>query len=283
MQVVTTVAEMKQVMRAATAAGKKIGFVPTMGFLHEGHISLVQKSVAENDVTAASIFVNPMQFGPKEDLAAYPRDFDRDCTMLKEAGVDYLFYPAPEEMYPAGFSSQVQVSGVTEGLCGASRPGHFTGVATVVTKLFNIVRPDRAYFGQKDYQQLQVINRFVKDLDMDVEVVGMPIIREDDGLAKSSRNVYLSGEERQSALCLSRSFEVVAKALQEGMYDAETVRGAVKAFISHHPHTKIDYIAFVHPEFLTPLETLDQPFVMALAVYVGRARLIDNHLFEVNS
>jgi len=276
------ITDIKAEIKKLKSSGRSVGLVPTMGFLHEGHMSLVRESVKNNDVTVVSIFVNPTQFGPTEDLAAYPRDFESDCALLEKNNADIIFYPEPSEMYGEGFCTKVELSGITEVLCGITRPVHFAGVATVVTKLFNIVNPDRAYFGSKDYQQLQVIKRMVKDLNMDVDVVGMPIIRENDGLALSSRNVYLKGDERTSALALSGSFKLVENLLREGVEDTKTIKEKVADFILSHPHTRIDYIETVHPETLVSVDSADTDFVMALAVYVGKARLIDNRYFEVH-
>lgn len=282
MKIFNKIADIKAEIKKIKASGNSVGFVPTMGFLHEGHMSLVRESVKNNDVTVASIFVNPTQFGPTEDLAAYPRDFERDCMLLEKNGADFVFNPEPLEMYGEGFCTKVELSGITEVLCGITRPVHFAGVATVVTKLFNIVSPDRAYFGSKDYQQLQVIKRMVRDLNMDVDVVGMPIVREADGLALSSRNVYLGAEERVSALALSGSFKIVEELLKKGVKDTETIKKEIADYILSHPHTKIDYIETVNPETLVSAGCADADFVVALAVYVGKARLIDNRYFEVH-
>lgn len=279
MKVIETIAELRAEINALRKQDKNIGLVPTMGFLHEGHVSLVNRSVADCDVTVVSIFVNPTQFGPNEDLEAYPRDFDRDSKLLEEAGADIIFFPGADEIYPDGYCTAVRVRGITEVLCGLSRPTHFEGVATVVSKLFNIVTPDRAYFGSKDYQQLQVIKRMVKDLNMPIEVIGMPIIREGDGLAMSSRNVYLKDDERLSALSLSKSFDLVQKLIDEGERDAKVIRHKVMDFIHSHPHTEVDYAETVHPEMLNSLDMINGDFVLALAVKVGRARLIDNKYF----
>lgn len=281
MQIVNSKVEMKKISQDFRNNGYKIGFVPTMGYLHEGHLSLVRQAKKENDKVVVSIFVNPLQFGPNEDLDKYPRDLERDKALLEKEGVNVLFYPSVEEMYPKDFLTKVSVRKITEVLCGASRPGHFDGVCTVVTKLFNIVKPDNAYFGKKDYQQLKVIERFVKDLDMDVNIVGMPIVREPDGLAMSSRNVYLSEEERKSALSLNKSFKVVEDALAKGVRSAEEIRKRVIDFISSHPYTKIDYVEIVDPETLEKVVEIKSNFLLALAVFVGKARLIDNNIFEV--
>ena len=281
MKVFDKISDIKQEIKKLKQQGKSVGFVPTMSFLHEGHISLVKKSKAENDITVVSIFVNPTQFGAGEDFETYPKNMGKDSALLTEAGVDFLFTPTAAEMYPQGFATSVSVSGITEVLCGKSRHGHFDGVAQVVTKLLNIANPDRAYFGMKDYQQLMVIKRMVADMNMNVEIIGAPIVREADGLAKSSRNVYLQGEERKSALCLSRSFALVYEALEGGETNVSEIKNLITNFINDHSHTKIDYIEFVHPETLEPVEKLNEDFLLALAVYVGKARLIDNNIFKV--
>lgn len=283
MKVLAKIADVKREIKEFKKLGRTVGLVPTMGFLHEGHMSLVDKSVNDNDVTVVSIFVNPTQFGPTEDLEAYPRDLEKDKAMLEKHGADIIFHPEPAEMYGEGFCTKVSLTGITEVLCGVTRPVHFGGVATVVTKLFNIVTPDRAYFGQKDYQQLQVIKRMVKDMNMDVEIVGMPIVREADGLAKSSRNVYLTDEDRKAGLALSKSFEVVKKLIAGGERDAKKIQSEVVGFIEGFGKNKVDYAEIVDPEKLTSLDRINGDFVMALAVYVGRARLIDNNYFEVKN
>lgn len=234
------------------------------------------------DVTVVSIFVNPAQFESGEDLDAYPRDFENDREMLNKAGADIIFYPSADEMYPEGCVTKVSLTGVTDILCGKSRPGHFDGVATVVTKLFNIIQPDKAYFGSKDYQRLQVIKRMVKDLNIDVEVIGMPIVREADGLAMSSRNVYLKPEERHSALSLSRSFEIIERFVDVGELNIDVMQLNVEEFIASHPHTEIDYVEIVDPDTVQRIDTVEGDFVLALAVKVGRARLIDNKYFKVS-
>jgi len=281
MNIIENIKDTKAEIKRLKGAGKSIGMVPTMGFLHEGHMSLVNKSVSENDVTVVSIFVNPTQFGPNEDLEAYPRDFDRDRDMLNKAGADIIFFPTPTDIYPENYLTTIKLTGVTENLCGLSRPGHFDGVSTIVCKLFNIMSPDRAYFGSKDYQQLQVIKSMVRDLNMDVEVIGMPIIREADGLALSSRNVYLKDEERGAALSLSKSFNLVESLIKDGERDAKAIRNKVIDFIHIHANTNVDYVELVHPEMISSLETIDGDFVLALAVKVGKARLIDNKYFTI--
>jgi len=282
MKILKTISEVRDYVSEARRNGKSVGFVPTMGFLHDGHLSLVKESKKENDLTGVSIFVNPTQFGPNEDLDAYPKDFEKDCSLLEKENTDFLFYPDVPVMYPGNRLTTVSVEKITDGLCGASRPGHFDGVTTVVAKLFNIVTPDRSYFGMKDYQQLKVIKKMTEDLNMGVQVIGMPIIREEDGLAMSSRNVYLKPEERESALSLSRSFDVVQKMLDNGQRDVAVIRAEVEKFINSHEHTRIDYIVIADKNELTALEKVDSKgFVMALAVFVGKARLIDNKEFEV--
>lgn len=281
MKVIKTVKDIREEIKQLKIKGKSVGFVPTMGFLHDGHISLVKESVANNDVTVVSIFVNPTQFGPNEDLESYPRDLERDTKLVTDAGADIVFFPEPSEIYPDGYCTTVSVDGLTKVLCGLSRPTHFDGVTTVVSKLFNIVTPDRAYFGSKDYQQLQVIKRMVTDLNICVEVVGMPIIREADGLAMSSRNIYLKDDERESALSLSKSFNVVTELVEQGERDAKVVRQKIVDFIDSHTHANVDYVEVVHAADLYSLDKITEEFVVALAVKVGGARLIDNKLFEI--
>lgn len=274
---VRSIDEMKQIVKKLKQEGKSIGFVPTMGYLHEGHISLMRCSKKDNDITVVSIFVNPIQFGVNEDLDRYPRDLERDLQICKKEGVDYVFHPSVEEMYPEGFSTYVIVEGLTEGLCGAYRPGHFKGVTTVVNKLFNIVQPDRAYFGEKDYQQLKVIQRMVKDLNMNVQVIGCPIVREPDGLAMSSRNKYLSPEERKAALSLSKALFKAKELFESGETDINKIRKEMEKIILSHPEVKeIQYIEFVDAKTLKPKEKLEKGTVIALAVFVGNTRLIDN-------
>ena len=259
--------------------GKEVGFVPTMGYLHEGHLSLIRRARSENDVVVVSIFVNPTQFGPNEDFDRYPRDLRRDEELCKREGVDFIFYPSVEEMYPEGFSTFVEVEKLTENLCGKSRPGHFRGVATVVIKLLNIVHPTRAYFGEKDFQQLQVIKRLVRDLNIPVEIVGCPIVREEDGLAMSSRNVYLNKEERKSALSLYQGLRLAKELFERGERNPSVIRKTVEEFILSHPKTKIDYVEIVSPEDLKPVKEVKEGDVIALAVFVGKTRLIDNYVF----
>ncbi len=259
-----------------------IGLVPTMGFLHEGHLSLVRRARAESDRVMVSIFVNPTQFGPNEDFDDYPRNTERDCELLAAEGADAVFMPSVAEMYPHGFSTNVTVTGpITEGLCGASRPTHFAGVTTVVARLFGITRPDRAYFGQKDAQQLAVIRRMANDMALPVDVVGCPIVREPDGIAMSSRNVYLSDEEREQGLVLRGSILLAKRRIGEGVRDVATLRAEILRGFADRPLVRVDYVEFVHGETLEPVETLAGPVLLALAAFVGKTRLIDNATFDV--
>ncbi len=271
---------MQQISEKERLAGKSIGFVPTMGYLHEGHISLVREAKKNNDVTVVSIFVNPTQFAPNEDLDKYPRDFERDKAMLEDEGVDYLFYPSVEAMYPDGFQTYVIVEGLTKVLEGASRPTHFRGVTTVVTKLFNIVKPHRAYFGKKDAQQLIVIRRMVEDLNMGIEVVGMPIVRESDGLAMSSRNKYLSPEERRDAVCLYKALGVAKNLIKSGVKDSKTILSRMRRTIEKYPRARIDYISINRISDLSELAEIKKgDTLISLAVFIGSTRLIDNMWF----
>jgi len=280
MVVVERIQEMKDIVKRLKKEGKSIGFVPTMGYLHEGHLSLVRLSKQQNDITIMSIFVNPIQFGPNEDYERYPRDFERDKTLAEKEGVDYIFYPSVEEMYPEDFKTVVSVKKITEMMCGKSRPGHFDGVATVVLKLFNIVNPDRAYFGQKDAQQLAVIKQMVKDLNLDVEIVPCPIVREQDGLAMSSRNVYLSEEERKSATVLYRALNLAKEMIEKGEKEVSVIKKAMEEMILREKYTKIDYIEFVNSDTFEVISKVEGKVLIALAVFVGKARLIDNIVVE---
>ncbi|ADQ05239.1 pantoate/beta-alanine ligase [Caldicellulosiruptor owensensis OL] len=280
MVVVERIQEMKDIVKRLKKEGKSIGFVPTMGYLHEGHLSLVRLSKQQNDITIMSIFVNPIQFGPNEDYDRYPRDFERDKSLAEKEGVDYIFYPSVEEMYPEDFKTVVSVKKITEIMCGKSRPGHFDGVATVVLKLFNIVNPDRAYFGQKDAQQLAVIKQMVKDLNLDVEIVPCPIVREQDGLAMSSRNVYLSEEERKSATVLYRALNLAKEMIEKGEKEVSSIKRAMEEMILNEEHTKIDYIEFVNSDTFEVVSKVEGKVLIALAVFVGKARLIDNIVVE---
>lgn len=259
-----------------------LGFVPTMGYLHDGHLTLVRRARAENDAVAASIFVNPTQFGPKEDLASYPRDLDRDLTLLRGEGVDLVFTPEAGEVYPPGCDTWVEVKGVTEPLEGVVRPGHFRGVATVVLKLFNIVQPDKAYFGWKDAQQLLTIKKMAADLNLGLAIVGVPTVRESDGLAMSSRNVYLKPAERQAALVLWRALGLARDLWRQGERNAEEVRRRMLALIEKEPLARVDYVSIASPETLRPVESLEGAALVLLAVYIGRTRLIDNLLLGEN-
>jgi len=281
MLVLKKIAEVRNWVAEKKKEGLQVGLVPTMGYLHDGHLSLVRAAKKENDVVVMSIFVNPLQFGPQEDYATYPRDLARDAALGEEAGVDLIFAPEVEEMYPSyPLDTTVQVAHLTVGLCGASRPGHFTGVATVVTKLFMIVLPDRAYFGQKDYQQFQVIKRMSADLNYPLEVKMVPIRREEDGLAMSSRNTYLSADERQQALCLSQSLRICRELYEQGERDTAPLLKAMEERINREPLAKIDYLKICDAETLEPLNRIDRPAVVVLAVYIGRTRLIDNMLLN---
>lgn len=273
MEVAATIERMRALRRVMPG---DIGFVPTMGYLHEGHLSLVRAARQQNQHVVASIFVNPTQFGPGEDLERYPRDPERDLSLLRDEGVDAVFMPSVEEMYPAGHSTFVEVAGVTDVLEGAHRPGHFRGVATVVAMLFNIVEPRRAYFGRKDAQQLVVVRKMVRDLRMDIEVVPIPIVREPDGLAMSSRNAYLSPEERSAALVLSRALRLAEERFAAGERDAERLRAAMRELIAQQPLARVDYVSVADPETLREIERVQGPALASLAVRLGRTRLIDN-------
>ena len=279
MKIVGTVKEVREQVKEWKKQGLSVGFVPTMGYLHEGHKSLMDAARKGNDKVVVSIFVNPMQFGPTEDLATYPRDLDHDAALCESAGVDLIFHPEAEEIYEKDFCSFVDMTGLTEGLCGKTRPIHFRGVCTVVNKLFNIVTPDHAYFGQKDGQQLAVIKRMVRDLNMDIEIVGCPIVREEDGLAKRSRNTYLSPEERKAALILSKTV-ALGKELAKTEKDANKVVEAMKKNIETEPLAKIDYVEAVDALSMVPVEKLEGTCMLAMAVYIGKTRLIDNTLIN---
>ena len=280
MKVEGTVKSVKDQVKEWKKEGLSIGFVPTMGYLHEGHASLIKAAREGNDRVVVSIFVNPMQFGPTEDLASYPRDLAKDSALCESLGVDMIFHPEPEEMYHENFSSYVDMSVLTEELCGLSRPVHFRGVCTVVNKLFNIVQPDRAYFGQKDAQQLAIIRRMVRDLNMDIEIVGCPIVREEDGLAKSSRNTYLNEEERKAALILSKAVFLGKKMVEDGETSAAAVKEAMIKKIESEPMAKIDYVEAVDGLSMQPVEEIKAPVLVAMAVYIGKTRLIDNFIVE---
>jgi pantoate--beta-alanine ligase len=273
---IETVAGMKAAEAGWRAAGRSVGLVPTMGFLHEGHLSLVREARKRADIVVVSIFVNPAQFGPREDFARYPRDLDRDRALLEAEGVDVLFHPSAAEMYPPGYRTYVEVHGLQEGLCGRSRPGHFRGVATVVLKLFNIVRPDAAFFGAKDAQQALILAKMASDLDLGVEVVTCPIVREPDGLAMSSRNAYLNPAERRAALLLSKSLRRAEQAILAGERDAAKVLAGIRFIIEAEPLARVDYVEAVDPAGLVPVGEIRGEVLIALAVFIGSTRLIDN-------
>lgn len=280
MQVVKTIQEVRDIVKAWRREGLTVGLVPTMGYLHEGHQSLIARSVAENDRTVVSVFVNPIQFGPTEDLEAYPRDLERDKALVERTGGDLVFNPEPQEMYPPHFTTFVDTTETTELLCGARRAVHFRGVCTVVTKLLNIVKPDRAYFGQKDAQQLSTVRRMVRDLDMDVEIVPCPIIREEDGLAKSSRNTYLNAEERKAALILSKSLRLGRDAVERGERDAKKVTAIISDSLLTEPMAKVDYVEVVDLENVQRVDKIEGETLVAIAVYIGKTRLIDNFIWK---
>lgn len=281
MQVVKTVKEVRNIVAAWRKEGLSVGLVPTMGYLHEGHQSLIRKSAEQNDRTVVSVFVNPIQFAPTEDLDAYPRDLERDKKAVEEAGGNLIFHPEPSEMYPEHFTSFIDTTETTELLCGAVRPIHFRGVCTVVGKLFNIVTPDRAYFGQKDAQQLATIRRFVRDLNFGIEIVACPIVREEDGLAKSSRNTYLNAEERQAALVLSQSLKKGMELIENGERDAKVVIETIKTNLEKETLARVDYVEVVDFENIQRVETISGETLVAIAVYIGKTRLIDNFIVDV--
>ena len=281
MKVLNTISEVRNLVKEWKTQGLKIGFVPTMGYLHEGHESLIRKASEENDRVVVSIFVNPIQFGPKEDLSTYPRDLERDSKVCESAGADIIFHPENEEMYFKDFSTFVDMNGLTDGLCGKSRPTHFRGVCTVVTKLFNIVAPDRAYFGEKDAQQLAVIKRMVRDLNIDIEIIGCPIVKEKDGLAKSSRNTYLSVEERNAATILNKSLTLAKEKIQAGERDSEVIIKLIQEVINSEKLARIDYIEVVDSLSMEKVERIEKSVLVAIAVFIGKTRLIDNFTYEL--
>ena len=278
MKLVHTIKEVREIVSEWRKEGLTVGLVPTMGYLHEGHQSLIRKSVEQNDRTVVSVFVNPIQFGPTEDLEAYPRDINRDMKAVEEVGGDLIFNPEPAEMYPGHFTSFIDTTETTELLCGAVRPIHFRGVCTVVGKLFNIVLPDKAYFGQKEAQQLATIRRFVRDLNFPVGIVACPIVREEDGLAKSSRNTYLSPVERQAALILSQSLKKGKALIEQGEKSAEKVKEVITESLKTEPLARIDYVEVVDFENIQRVETIEGETLVAIAVYIGKTRLIDNFI-----
>lgn len=276
MNIIQSAAEMQQTALEYRAKGRRIGFVPTMGFLHDGHLSLIKAARTRADIVVVSIFVNPLQFGPREDFSRYPRDFERDERLCREAGADIVFYPSTSELYAADHSVYVQDEKLSNGLCGASRPGHFRGVTTVVAKLFNIVLPHLAVFGQKDAQQLRIIRRMVRDLNFPVEIVAGPTLREPDGLAMSSRNVLLQPAERQAATCLRRALDLAERLYSEGERDADILSRAMKKVIEAAPGARVDYVQVVDDETLEPVIEIERPALVALAVFFSATRLIDN-------
>ncbi len=281
-QVVHEIEEVREAVRQWRNEGLSVGLVPTMGYLHAGHKSLIDRAVKENDRVVVSLFVNPMQFGPTEDLNTYPRDLEADTKLCDASGAHIIFNPEPKEMYADGFCSFVDMTGPTSELCGKSRPIHFRGVCTVVNKLFNIVTPDRAYFGQKDAQQLAVIRRMVKDLNIPIEIVACPIVREADGLAKSSRNTYLNAEERQAALVLSRAVKLGQDLVEKGERDARKVVEAMKACSNAEPLAKIDYVEAVDFQSIQKVDAVENEVLFAMAVYIGKTRLIDNFIINIS-
>lgn len=280
MKIVKTIDEVRQIVGQWKKEGLTVGLVPTMGFLHEGHKSLIDKAVSQNDKVVVSDFVNPTQFGEGEDLDAYPRDIERDAALCEEAGASLIFNPEPSEMYFDDCATYVNIKSLSDELCGKSRPIHFKGVCTVVSKLFNIVKPDKAYFGQKDAQQLAIIKRMVRDLNFDVEIVGCPIVRESDGLAKSSRNTYLSEKERKAALILSKAVFLGQELAENGETDAEKIVNKMIELISSEPMAKIDYVQAVDAISVKPVKTIEGSVLVAMAVYIGKTRLIDNFIVE---
>ena len=281
MIVLEKINELRDRVKEWRSGGLKVGFVPTMGYLHEGHESLIKRASEENDKVVVSIFVNPIQFGPKEDLSTYPRDLERDSKVCERAGANIIFHPENEEMYFNDFSTFVDMNGLTSGLCGKSRPTHFRGVCTVVTKLFNIVAPDRAYFGEKDAQQLAVIKRMVRDLNIDVEVIGCPIVREKDGLAKSSRNTYLSTEERSAAIILNKALNIAKEKIEDGERISSNIISTVKDIIESEKLARIDYIEVVDSFSMESVDKIEKSVLVAIAVFIGKTRLIDNFTYEL--
>ena len=281
MEIFETISETRNAVKKWKKDGLSVGLVPTMGYLHDGHSSLIKESIKNNDKTIVSIFLNPTQFGPLEDLSSYPRDFERDKSLLEAIGADAVFHPSAEEVYRGHPLTKVYVEEMSCVLCGKTRPVHFGGVALVVSKLFNIITPDRTYFGLKDYQQFRIIKKMVCDLNFDVEVIGMPIIRDKDGLALSSRNVYLKTEEREAALSLNKSLDLAEKMAESGETSAAKIISAVRSMINAHACAKIDYASIVDPESLAEIDTLTYPAALLLAVYIGRARLIDNRIIGI--
>lgn len=280
MNIVKTISEVRNEVKNWRKQGLSVGLVPTMGYLHEGHKSLIDRACKENDKVVVSVFVNPTQFGPGEDLATYPRDIQRDAALCEDAGAALIFNPEPEEMYFDDFHTYVTMESLSDELCGKTRPIHFRGVCTVVSKLFHIVVPDRAYFGQKDAQQLAIIKRMVRDLNFDIEIVGCPIVREADGLAKSSRNTYLNPEERKAALVLSKAVGLGQELIQKGERNADVIVEKMKQLIEEEPLAKIDYVRAVDAISIQPVAEIKGTVLVAMAVYIGKTRLIDNFIYE---
>lgn len=279
MIIVNRIEDVRNTVKEWKKQGLSVGFVPTMGYLHDGHQSLIKKAYGENDRIVVSIFVNPMQFGPTEDLDTYPRDLERDSKICKDAGANLIFHPEDKEMYKDDFLTFVDMNGLKEGLCAKSRPIHFRGVCTVVTKLLNIVYPDRIYFGQKDAQQLAIIKRMVRDLNIDVEVIGCPIVREEDGLARSSRNVYLSTEERKAATILNKSLSKAKTLIENGEKSSEVIINQIKETINSEPLARIDYVEVVDSLSMEKVKYIEKSVLVAMAVYIGETRLIDNFIY----
>lgn len=282
MKTLTTIEEVRHWAQAQRKAGKAVHFVPTMGYFHEGHLNLMRQAKADGGAVIVSLFVNPTQFAPHEDLAKYPRDVERDSVMAESVGVDALFMPEPQEIYPPDFQTKVEVTRLSQPLCGVSRPRHFGGVAVVVLKLFHIVEPDRAYFGEKDYQQMRLIQQMVRDLNLRVEIVPCPITREPDGMAMSSRNVYLSPEQRQAALSLNRALLWAQSQVESGARDLTQIQAGACAVIEAEPLARLDYVEVVHADTLEPIAELHDRALLALAVYFGQTRLIDNCVLSVD-
>lgn len=282
MEVIKKIKEMQERANLWREEKLTIAFVPTMGYLHEGHLSLVRLARSMADRVVVSIFVNPLQFGPSEDYQIYPRDPEKDLALLEKEGVDIVFMPDAEEMYPEGYQTYVEVTELTKGLCGAFRPGHFKGVTTVVLKLFNIVKPHKAIFGEKDYQQLKVIQQMVKDLNLEIEIISHPTVREEDGLAMSSRNTYLSEEERRSALSLYQSLKLAERLILGGERNVDRIKELIQDYIEKFPHTQVQYIEIVDPETLKPVHEIKKDVLIALAVFLGKTRLIDNKIVKLS-
>jgi pantoate--beta-alanine ligase len=280
MKIINKIDDMRSLVSGIKSKGMSIGFVPTMGFLHEGHLSLVRESLRKADVTAVSIFVNPAQFGPKEDFKEYPRDLDRDSEVLEEEGVDYLFVPEADEIYPLGYRTYVEVHDLQDKLCGRSRPGHFQGVCTVVLKLFNIIDPDISFFGQKDAQQAIILKRMIKELNLGVKIDVLPIVREEDGLALSSRNKYLTQEERKAALVLSKTLKEARSMMAKGQRDSAAIIKGMREIIGREPLVKIDYVEIVDRDNLDPVRRIEKDVLAAMAVFIGKVRLIDNTILR---